>query len=282
MKLIIIMIALLFGRFFTDFIQYRRYGWFKNHVAWMENRLSAYGIWNSRAGVILVLALPCTAVLLISGLLCEITSLLSFIFAVMVLFLCLGHEPLTDQIEDYIEGIEADDEQKQAENLALIDASLSIKDSSLGDILSAVFNQSNQRIFAVLLWFIVLGPFGALLYRLTFELYKDRKDIHGEFSESVVVLYQVLNWPASRLTLISYALVGNLTHTFEVWTGLDNRGLDGSEAMLGRAGIAAIQYDESRDVSDVDWLDEAHGLINRSLLLWMTLIAFGTIAGWFS
>lgn len=282
MKLIIIIVALLIGRFFSDFISYRRFDWFIQHVRWMEKNLSEYGIWNSQSGVILVLFTPGLVLLFLMYCAEQLFFALPFLLSILVLFLCLGHEKLTDNIEDYIDADEEGDDDKKQKIAGLIDSRFSSSLPSIEQLLGSIFNQSNRRIFAVLFWFVVLGPLGALLYRLTVELYRDQKDIHGRFSDSVSDLHQLLSWPAIRLTIISYALVGNLVHTFEAWRNNEQGGLEANDKLLESTGLAAIQYSESNELEEGDWLDESHGLINRSLLLWLTVIAFGTISGWLS
>ncbi len=282
MKLITIILALLVGRFFSDFISYRRFGWFIQHVRWVEKNLSEYGIWNSQVGVVLVLFIPAAALLFLMYCLEQIFFGLPFIFSIIVLFLCLGHEQLTDNIEDYIDADEEGDDDKKRQIVVLIDRSFESSFPTIEQLLGSVFNQSNRRIFAVLFWFVVLGPLGALLYRLTFELYREQKEIHGRFSDSVSDLHQLLSWPAIRLTVISFALVGSLVHTFESWRDNEQGELDANDKLLESTGLAAIQYSDRSDVKDGGWLDDAHGLINRSLLLWLTVIAFGTISGWLS
>ncbi|MDZ7737260.1 MAG: hypothetical protein U5P41_15135 [Gammaproteobacteria bacterium] len=55
----------------------------------------------------------------------------------------------------------------------------------LGGTLCSVLGQTNVRLFAVLFWFAVLGPVGALLYRLTAELHKHYGDVHGGFADAL-------------------------------------------------------------------------------------------------
>jgi len=124
------------------------------------------------------------------------------------------------------------------------------------------------------------------LYRLVHEVLRNRYDIHGPYTESAKDLFNILNWPCVRLTIISYALVGSLIHTIEVWREQDDLSLQLDEDLLPQSGLAAIacSYPDNEDDRENQQycLEHAEGLIKRSIILWLTLIALSTISGWLS
>jgi len=70
-----------------------------------------------------------------------------------------------------------------------------------------------ERIFAVLFWFFVLGPVGALAYRLIF-VFNGRESGGSEISKRMLWL---MEWPAVRVLGLSFALTGNFVGCIQRW-----------------------------------------------------------------
>ena len=94
---------------------------------------------------------------------------------------------------------------------------------------------SLQRVFAVLFWLAVLGPVAAFAYRLLvlylryfcqlsqagLQAQDNTEDaLPGQNAEKMTFAYQLLyflEWPASRLQGLCYALVGNFSQVITLW-----------------------------------------------------------------
>ncbi|MCK5880775.1 MAG: regulatory signaling modulator protein AmpE [Sinobacterium sp.] len=81
-----------------------------------------------------------------------------------------------------------------------------------------------ERVFAVLFWFAILGPVGALFYRLV-SLYTAKQPCMGD-EEAIErhalaskVLF-VLEWPAARLVGLCYGVVGDFAKVMQAWLSL--------------------------------------------------------------
>lgn len=86
--------------------------------------------------------------------------------------------------------------------------------------IESVLENGSDAIFCVLFWFILLGPIGAILFRLVNTLdamwgYKTEKYIH--FGWAAARLDDLLCWLPSRLTALSYALAGNTALALTCW-----------------------------------------------------------------
>lgn len=69
-----------------------------------------------------------------------------------------------------------------------------------------------DRLFLVLFWYLLLGPVGALLARLSERAITQARQVAGDSEavacdEQVVLFHRVLEWPAARLMGLSLALV---------------------------------------------------------------------------
>lgn len=282
MQLIIILIALLVGRMTSRFDHLRRFNWFQDHVYWLEKRVSNYGIWNSPIGVLLPLVFPCGMLLLVQYILHDIWGFLNIFFSILILFLCLKRETLVDNVHDFIEAYKENDHVELDNTAEKIAADITKDDTYENRLLDGLFSQSLVNIFGVIFWFMVLGALGAFIYKLSHLLYLRQHDIHGGFSDSVKILNRILNWPVTHLTILTFALVGSLSDTFKAWQQHDKFDLAAQQQLLVDSANAAIQYLKMDEVSIADWLDEALGLVNRGLVLWLAVLGFSTIQGWLS
>ena len=281
MKLIILLVALAIGHLSSSYDRWRRFSWFQDHIYWIEKRISQYGIWDSAIGALLPLIIPCGVFLVALYALDEIWSLLAWVFSVIVLFVCLGREPLADAVDDFI------DAHNENDNKGMSVAAEELTDdySSANDdpipLLSGLLYKSQDQIFGVIFWFIVLGPLGALIYRFSSIMNMRQSEIHGGFSDSVRNLNRLLDWPVTRLSVLGYAMVGSLMHTFETWRDFETMEFSINDTLLSECGLSAIQYSAESEETSASWLEEMQGLVNRALILWLALIALSTINGWF-
>jgi membrane protein required for beta-lactamase induction len=139
----------------------------------------------------------------------------------------------------------------------------------------------------VLFWFIVLGPFGAMLYRLTCILRQQQHDIYGGYAESARDLYNILNWPTARLFSLGNALTGNMVEAMEAWREVEKQSFSVNEKIICASGLGSLDYqppenaDEDTLLNDrIYWLRALQGLLNRNLLAWLTILGLMTLSGW--
>ena len=285
MTLIIILLALAIELFVGVTSDFRQFGWFENYFQWLENKISHHTLWNSAFGVIITLAGPLLIIWVVAGLL-ERFLLFSFLFALAVLIYCFGQNFLNSELDEYIKALEEKDNEKinELEN-KLFQPGDSDNEEQL--FIEQILVKTNERLFAVLFWFLVLGPFGALMYRLAVHLHVTQTDIHGGYSDSVHDLYNILNWPVARLLALGNALSGNLVDAIEAWREAESESFQVNEEVIKTSGLGALQYrpgissiDDSIENERYYWMQSLQGLLNRTLIIWLTIVGLISIAGW--
>lgn len=159
--------------------------------------------------------------------------------------------------------------------------------------IESVLENGADAVFAPLFWFIALGPFGALLYRLVNTLdamwgYKNQRYLH--FGWVAARFDDALNCLPARLTAISYALLGNTRQGLQAWHEYarllesPNAGpvmTAGAGALNLRLGGPATYHGELKNKPWFGGDKQPHDreinlathLVYRTLALWLFLIA---------
>jgi AmpE protein len=285
MTLISILLGLALEYFLGPMDRFRNFQWFENYFNWLEQKCQRFGFWDGTGGVLISVALPVLALLLVDYVLAEIFIGLSFILAILVFVYCLGPD-LNILLSNYTQALEGNIE----EDIAVIESSLSLKSEenqyNKSQSISAILIQAHEYIFGVLFWFIVLGTAGALIFSLTLVLKKKYEGVHGGFSASVADLHRILIWPSSRLLAIGFALGGSLVDTLERWRKLEGESLNISYDIITESGLGALQYEENTSGDDdeaksnyIQCIKEVQALINRSLIVWLTVLGLLTLGG---
>jgi AmpE protein len=131
------------------------------------------------------------------------------------------------------------------------------------------------RWFAVALYVVLLGPFGALLYRLCDRL------MASEPVEAQVawldLLFGVLHWLPIRVLGVCFALVGRFSSTWSLWCARFRAPLQQQASLLVAYGQAAwddAQPDRAQDVASFDtMMGSLFALLKRAMLLCLFVLA---------
>ena len=90
----------------------------------------------------------------------------------------------------------------------------------------------------------------------------------------------------ARLLALGFALAGSLVDALEGWRDVKGHTLDNSVAVITASGIGAIQFramdTADEDARKADYLarvQEAQALINRTLIIWLTILGLMTLRG---
>lgn len=303
--LVAVVVALVLGHVAPALVAaMRRFAWYAHWLQWLDRTFADGGPWRGRYGMALALTPP----LLLVGLLqwsfdAKLLGIVSLLLGIVVLVYCWGPRDLDIDVEAIIE---AHDPVARAEAVArlrsvvappLDEINASPQPASLeAGLVETVFFSAMRRWFGVLWWFLLLGPFGALLYRLT-ALAAD-----GEFAARLPastlagarVLHALLDWPVAQLMTWSMALVGNFDPVFNAWRGAGGNTLQLDLGFLGAAARASVNSELAEEaqeyaeeglvqaVPELPELRDAMSLVWRILLLWLALLALVVIAGWVS
>jgi len=148
----------------------------------------------------------------------------------------------------------------------------------------------------VLFWFAVLGPAGALLYRLV-QLVAFAPAHAEALTAPQRVLAEraahVLDWLPAHLMALALALASNFDAVFKTWHDYHAARADGWFNLdpgflnaIARASVAAdvAAEDDAAHAArnPLVALDDAMVLVRRVLVVWLTIIAVIVLAGWFA
>lgn len=289
MTLISLLIALFIERFSSAFEEWRNLDLFANYARKLSAFAGRYGNVDGYLGLALILLPPLILVSLLQGVLSAILlGLLGMVFAIVVLVLALGRD-LEEDANRYVEACATGGEGKvrSAAAVFLRDEEPAAECDLLQKVVESIFVEANNRYFAVIFWFLLLGPVGAVLYRLSVEL-KLRRDISGEGLSSAAAFWvALLDWAPARLAAMAYALTGSFEHALaplrkHLFTGFVNLQADNS-AVLAKGGSEAIVLDQYlKDEVDARLVGIVMGLVSnlllRSLAVWIGVIALMTIS----
>jgi adenosylcobinamide-phosphate synthase len=264
----------------------------------------------------LCVGLPSVLVLVIYWLLWTFLGwILAGFWCVLVLYATLGFRQFSHHFTDIKEAFEAGEEGLAKEKLAQwkgIDTSQLDKHEVTSLVIEYSILAAHQHVFGVLFWFSIgaafgLGPAGAVLYRLSHMLSRiwvtggvgETQDEKSWVSEGLCLTAQSawskVDWLSSRVTALSFAVVGNFEDAIECWrnhSALSPEDNDGvvlcatSGALNLRLGIvpsgpmakeeAAIREAEQeltvfRQVQPLH-LRSVIGLVWRTVVMWLVLL----------
>jgi AmpE protein len=266
----------------------RRFEWFVHWRNWVQRQLQAE-LQTSLSAVLLVLLPP---VLLLAALQSVLDSTLfglpGFLLSLLVLVWCWGPRDLDHDVEAL-----ANSSPREAADAAQRLGSRSAVATDAGSLVEAVFRAALQRWFAVLLWFLLLGPAGALLYRLT-QLAADSASRRAG-DTPLGTLRIVLEWPAAQLMTLALALAASFDAVIQAWREWHlARGhwLVADVGFLYAAARASVAVELAEDDDDeaqppdvaarlpaAPALRDAMSLVWRVLIVWLTVLAVFVLAG---
>lgn len=296
MVLFAILFSLLIERVWDAVTDLRSPVWFERYADRMRHRLGADRLWDGPLGVFLILLFPLLAVALVQLALAAMLGLLAFVFAVLVLLFSLGPRDLESDVQRFLAAWEQGD-QAQARAAARHITGLSFEPAdpaALGKaVVEGILVAAHERIVGVIFWFVILGPVGALLFRLSCVL-KDKYSYAGEtggFTQAVFVLHGVLSWLPCRLTVLGYALTGSFGDAMHRWRdeapGWARDWLAGNRQVLVAGGLGALQVEQELSEEETGGVSTqlvraALAMVWRTVLLLVVVIAVITLASWVS
>ncbi len=296
--LVAVLVALALGHVApAAAVALRRFGSYRHWLQWLDRQGGGQaneqvGFWRGRHGwVVAVLPWVLLLALLQWALHGRLYGLPSLLLGIATLVICWGPRDLDRDVEAVID---ADDSHTRHAAIAQLQSAGGSLHEDVGSLVEATALNALRRWFAVLFWFLLLGPVGALAYRLLALLAVSPMRSLATV-ETVVGARQVLGWlewPVAQLMSLSMALVGNFDAAWKAWREAHGNQRAASTVFLGavaRASVSAELREDAHDYSEAGmvpvWrrlpeLRDAMSLVWRMLLLWMAVLALLVIAGW--
>ena len=202
------------------------------------------------------------------------------LLSLLLLLWCLGRVDQAALLTDYKLAMTRSDHQAAyhhaKESLGLADTT-SIEDcNTLGRAVSKeLLFLSNRQFFAIVLYFLLLGPLGSLVYYLCWQ-YQNEGD-----NRAYRIAYDWLDWLPARVSALIFSLAGDFAGAMGRFT-LDNlMAVQDHRKLLEQSGLGAVGVKES-DVCEegLQENEQVLELLERARILTLVLTAIMTLLGW--
>ncbi len=206
MTIISLIIAFALCYFIRDLGKLRRFEWIKTATRHCNEKCKEIPGWSGVTGFLFYFGVPLLVIGLLNFILFNsLGTLGSVLLAIAVLIYTFGPHDLDADIESIIH---ADDDEEQAKALEdlLGDTSKEEEEACQANAIEYVFRESLQRWFGTIFWFVLLGIYGALMYRLADRLSEGDLILEEEQNKLFVRLRQVMEWPVAQLMTLALAI----------------------------------------------------------------------------
>jgi len=242
--------------------------------------------------VVLSMLMPAALCLLVTWLLhrLPLADLLLLVFALVVLLFSLGPHAFEADMEAILKAPDQGAREAAAQTLSDDGEAVAWRTADLGE---ATAYAALRRRFGVLFWFFVLGPVGALLYRLARQLGHDTSlALDVGTRTNARYLANALDWLPAQLMVFTLALVGHWDAVIGAWRRWHQQAAPNSWYLsnpdfLGAAARADVLTDieggDGYTEERTDALGELRRLrdaLLRALLAWLSVIALMVVGSW--
>lgn len=286
--LIAILLVLLSMHALPDIARFRRFGWLRDLLVPADGRAEGN---PSRTLWITGLLLVATA-LIQAGLHRHWFGILELAFMVVILFQCWGPRDLDEDIDAVLKA--PDSERRRAAVQRLNDGvSEQVLPFNAAAIVEASFAAALSRRFGVLFWFVLMGPVGALGYRLVQLLARSPtfSDAAGDLRPTFERTALILDWLPAHLLAWTLALVTDFDASVRAWREYHARHGQGYFTLdlgfLGAIARASVDADVAAGDGGIESigdplteLTDTRIILRRVLYAWIAVIAVIVIGGW--
>lgn len=236
MNFIATLVTLVLLKYIGSFSLLQRDKWFTSMISRDDGHDG--GMWLYAVCLLLPLLLVGSSFYLFSD---KFYGLLTLPVAIIVFAYSLGRLPFTVLLQSYRDAWLREDFEHM--NVLIKPFEIESNERTISPyqewvkVREAYLYAAFQGFFAVLFWFVFLGPVGALWYRLN-SLYVQNNPF------SLAAKIQIgLEWPATFLTGLTFVLVGNVERGIACWkSSIFNRGMSNKNTIHATA-LAALNMD---------------------------------------
>lgn len=272
---------------------------FTPYAKWLERTFNDGQVRHGVIAWLLAVLLPVLVVGVAYLVLDAFNPLIGLVFAVSVLYLVLRMRDFGTTPEQIAARLR-DHNLDEARDLLAAWQGCESQDYDATQVakvsIEATLRHAHHDLFAPIFWFVLLGPAGALLYRLACLLSKvwDGQDA---FSQVARHCFEWLDWMPVRVTAASFAVVGDFEDAVYCWRTQASAWPNQATGIILASGAGALgvrlgdplpnkgvlEYRPELgmgDEADADYLQSATGLVWRVLALMVGLLLLLTFAHW--
>ena len=263
----------------------RQFGWYR---AWLD----ALDFAEGGGRVALALVAPVVVCALVAHFVQYwMFGLTALAFAVLILFYTLGPRELESDFEAVLENDDPAAREAAAANLRSVPDGAP-RAFTAPELVEAAVTASLRRRFGVLFWFFLLGPAGALGYRLAWvTASSDADHVDPRTRHAARRFALALDWIPAHLMTLAMAMVSNfdaVIGAWRAWHAQPNRSMWELDpdflAAVARSGVNAdIEAGDGLTLDTHDPIAEladARSLMLRVLIVWLAVVALIVLAGW--
>jgi AmpE protein len=192
----------------------------------------------------------------------------------------LGRVEFADTLERYSAASRQQQWEEALAQYQRIGGSLKPGTDDWSALHSAMLQQAGyrgfERLFAVLFWFVLAGPAGALAYRLL-ALVQEHQP-----SSWVARILWIMEWPAVRVVGLTFAFTGNFVGCFQHWQQHALCFKSTTERVMMQNVLGALSVsDEPSQTPEISRreLVAMERLLGRSLWFWLGALAIFALQG---
>jgi len=298
MTFLTVLLALFVERVLRQHRPERRHRWFDTYCQRLAQASFAQWLIAQPWGGVIALLPPLILIAWLQAFFGELGAPFALVFGVVVLLYSLGPRDLGDEAKSFIsardEG-QGESADAIARELCLSEVPTAEPRRSLA-VARGVVVLAARRLVGPIFWFVVFGAVGAAAYRAILLLANRvrREECPPEMERYSDEMRHIADWAPARITAAGYAIAGNFDAVAHAWRTFDYMPAEGpfgeAEHLLASTGLAALDTfpedmtelaghpGESVDASLIPpVVEDALALVWRSLAMWVTVIAGGSL-----
>jgi adenosylcobinamide-phosphate synthase len=277
---------------------------FTRYAHYLERHLNAGQILHGVIAWGLAVMLPAILTGAMYAVLYQINLTLAWIFGAAILYLTIGLRYFSAPAESLAAALREGDPIQARKRLAQWSGRTTDEWDSTAVARVGIEHTlalSHKHLFGVLAWSVVLGPAGAVFYRLAQVVGQKWGNLDeyefGRFGNFAAQVFEWVDWLPLRLTALSFAIVGDFEDAVYCWrTQAESWAQHGMGIVLASgAGALGVRLGEPLpiggevefraelglgDDADADYLQSTVSLVWRAAVLWLALILLFTVATW--
>lgn len=240
-------------------------------VSWSEKQLARIGLSNVCVARTIIWVVP---VLILLALQCWLSngwwSILYIVVSTLVLALCLGPNPFSQFMTKSL--------FRRKNEPVVVEGEVATKAKTKSHAVDDI-TDFQAEIFAPVLWFLIFGAAGVLVYRLWGLFVATSPKTKASEGEATGTQWckgvlAIVDGIAARVWIVLLMLAGNFAGTFGIWWESLFHFQQSSTALVKNASKAALGTESSEHAAD--------DLLDRSMILLLVIVAVLTLTSWVS